>query len=159
MTLTHGSYIMNLIAKPIIKDQYWVVTDGQQKVGNVVADSNGYQVKVNGINARFDTAIDLQKKTKINFQTIKLERNTEIPYSEYPTTKKVYNSILDIKRKLHLYTKTNKSKCYYAAGWFAINQNNHFEAIFCPKYIFIQRYPYYGPFKTQVEAENMINNL
>ena len=29
-----------LVAKPIIKDQYWVVTDGEQKVGNVIAELN-----------------------------------------------------------------------------------------------------------------------
>ena len=58
----------------------------------------------------------------------------------------MFNSILDIKRKLHIYTKTQKSKCYYAAGWYSIKQNTEYATIFCPKYIFIQRYPYYGPF-------------
>lgn len=150
----------NLIAKPIIKDQYWVVTDGQQKVGNVVADGSGYHVKVNGVDTKFNTTADLQKNTKIHFQTIKLDRTkSQVPYSDYPTTKKVYNSILDVKRKLHLYTKTLKSKCYYAAGWFVMNQNNQYEVTFCPKYIFIQRYPYHGPFKSKDEAENMINSL
>ena len=32
----------------------------------------------------------------------------EVPLSEYPTTGKVSNSILDIKRKLHLFTKGSK---------------------------------------------------
>ena len=26
-----------LVAKPIIKDQFWIVTDGEKKVGNVLA--------------------------------------------------------------------------------------------------------------------------
>jgi len=26
----------NLIAKPVVKNQYWIVTDGKQKVGNVL---------------------------------------------------------------------------------------------------------------------------
>jgi hypothetical protein len=37
---------MNLIAKPIVKNQYWVVTDGEKKVGNVIADGSGYDVKI-----------------------------------------------------------------------------------------------------------------
>ena len=37
-----------LIAKPIIKNQYWVITDGTNKIGNVVADQNGFDVKING---------------------------------------------------------------------------------------------------------------
>lgn len=149
-----------LIAKPIIKDQYWVVTDGKQKVGNVMADGLGFNVKVNGVSTYFDSSQDLKRDTKIQFQTIKTDRSkTALPFSEYPTTPKVYNSMMDIKRKLHLFTKSPKSKCYHAAGWFAINQNNGFEATFCPKYIFIQRYDYYGPFKTKEEAESLINNL
>ena len=81
----------------------------------------------------------------------------EVPLSEYPTTGKVSNSILDIKRKLHLFTKGTKSKCYYAAGWFVMNHSAEPEVVFCPKYIFIQRYGYSGPFKTENEAKQAIN--
>ena len=31
---------MNLIAKPIVKGEYWVVTDGEKKVGNVIVETN-----------------------------------------------------------------------------------------------------------------------
>lgn len=149
-----------LIAKPIIKDQYWVVTDGTNKVGNVTASGSGFNLKINGKDSHFATTTDIKKKAKIEFQTLKTDRsNAQLPFSHYPTTSKTYNSIFDIKRKLHLFTKNSKSKCYYAAGWYAININNVFEPIFCPKYIFIQRYPYHGPFKTKDEAENIINSI
>ena len=36
----------DLIAKPIVKNQYWVITDGDKKVGNVIADQNGFDVVV-----------------------------------------------------------------------------------------------------------------
>lgn len=151
---------MNLIAKPIIKDQYWVVTDGEKKVGNVVASGTGIELKINGVNSHFDNELDLRKKHKIDFQTIKTNKTKpNLPISNFPTTSKVYNSILDIKRKLHLYTKTSKSKCYYAAGYYVMNQNGANEVVFCPKYIFIQRYKYLGPFKTEQEAQNLINSL
>lgn len=149
-----------LIAKPIVKDQYWVVTDGTQKVGNVTATGSGFSVIMGGTINHFDTTTDIKNKTRIQFQPLKTNKTKiNLPFSQYPTTNKVYNSVLDVKRKLHLYTKTQKSKCYYAAGYFAINQNVNFELVFCPKYIFIQRYPYYGPFKTKEEAENVINNI
>jgi len=150
----------NLIAKPIIKDQYWVITDGNQKVGNLVAEGSGVQLILNGKATRFDSTTELKSKTRIQFQTLKTNRTKiELPFAHYPTTSKVHNSILDVKRKLHLFTKTPKSKCYYAAGWFAVNQNGTYEKVFCPKYIFIQRYSYHGPFKTETEAENVINSL
>jgi hypothetical protein len=63
----------------------------------------------------------------------------------------------DVKRKLHLFTKSNKSKCYHVAGYFMIDQNGQKQVIFCPKYIFIQRYDYQGPFKTESEANSLLN--
>ena len=149
-----------LIAKPIIKDQYWVVTDGERKVGNVQANSAGYEVLLNGSVLQFNNTTDIKKKTKIRFQPLKSNKTkAELPYPEYPTTTKIFNSMFDIKKKLHLFTKTKKSKSYYAAGWFVLNQNGNKEVVFCPKYIFIQRYDYIGPFKTETEANSRINNL
>lgn len=143
-----------LIAKPIIKDQYWVITDGNKKVGNVLADGTGFEVKLNGENSHYTNTQELKKLTKIRFQPIKSNKTkVEMPYPEFPTTNKVYNSMFDVKRKLHLYTKTKKSKCYHAAGWFVIKQNDTKQVIFCPKYIFIQRYDYQGPFKSEIEAK------
>lgn len=148
-----------LVAKPIIKDQYWVVTDGEKKVGNVQANSAGYEVIINGSTLQFNNTKDIQKQTKISFQPMKSNKTkVEMPYPEYPTTTKTYNNMFDVKRKLHIFTKTRKSKCYHVAGWFNINQNGKDETIFCPKYIFIQRYPYKGPFKTETEANSLLNN-
>lgn len=147
-----------LIAKPVVKNQFWIVTDGKEKVGNVIADGSGFEVKLNGGVAHFKNTSAIKKQTHIEFQPPSKEKTKqELPFTEYPTTSKVYNSILDIKRKIHLYTKTPKSKCYYAAGWYVLNQGNEPTVEFCPKYIFIQRYGYEGPFKTQAEANSSIN--
>ena len=150
---------MNLKAKPIIKGEYWVVTDGDRKVGNVVAEGNGYELKIGQNSQHFTTTKAIEKTTSIEFETLKKSGSNENPFSEFPTPAKVYNSVLDVKRKLHLFTKTTKSKCYHAAGWFAIQQNGEYEVIFCPKYIFVQRYAYYGPFKTENEAKSSINSV
>ena len=42
-----------LIAKPVVKDQFWIVTDGNEKVGNVIADGSGFEVKLNGSKTHF----------------------------------------------------------------------------------------------------------
>ena len=148
-----------LIAKPVVKNQFWIVTDGTSKVGNVIADGSGFEVKLNGNKTHFKNTSAIKKQTSIEFQQTKAEKSKkEIPFNEYPTTKKVYNSMLDIKRKIHLFTKTTKSKCYHAAGWYVLYQTEEPNVVFCPKYIFIQRYSYQGPFKTEDEAKSMINN-
>ena len=149
-----------LIAKPVVKNQYWVVTDGDKKVGNVLANGSGFDVKLNGVNTHYKNTSDLKRKTKIEFQTLKTNKSkAQLPFATYPTTSKVFNSVFDIKRKLHLFTKTPKSKCFYAAGYFVINQTGTNEVVFCPKYIFVQRYSYIGPYKSEQEARNMINSL
>ena len=141
-----------LIAKPIIKNQYWVITNGKEKVGNVVASGSGYELKIHGATSYFDSTKTIQKQANIEFQAAPNKAKKELAFSPFPTTNKVHNSILDVKRKLHLYTKTAKSKCFYVAGWFLVQQGSSFEPIFCPKYIFIQRYKYTGPYKTEAEA-------
>ena len=147
-----------LIAKPVVKNQFWIVTDGKEKVGNVIADGSGFEVKLNGNKTHFKNTNAIKKQTSIEFQTIKVDKHKkEIPFNEYPTTKKVFNSILDIKRKIHLFTKTQKSKCFHAAGWYVLYQGDEPTVTFCPKYIFIQRYEYLGPFKTEDEAKKLIN--
>ena len=147
-----------LVAKPIIKDQYWVVTDGERKVGNVQANSAGYEVILNGSTHQFNNTDDIKKQTKIKFVHLKSDnRKIEYPYPDYPTPKTTHNDVFDVKRKLHLFTKSPKSKCLHTAGWFTLTMTDTPEVIFCPKYIFIQRYPYQGPFKTEDEARAAIN--
>ena len=151
---------MTLTAKPIVKNQYWVVTDGEKKVGNVIAEGSGFNVKLNGHHTHYKNTSDIKRKARIEFQTLKTNKTkVELPFASYPTTGKIYNSMFDVKRKVHLYTKTAKSKCYHAAGYYVMNQNNGNEVVFCPKYIFIQRYRYIGPYKTEAEAKSMINSL
>lgn len=148
-----------LVAKPIVKNQFWIVTDGNKKVGNIEANNAGYGVQVNGTFLQFNNTEEIKKKAHIKFEPLKSNKTkASIPYPEYPTTARTYNSILDIKRGLHLFTKTKKSKCLHAAGYFVIDQNGTKQVIFCPKYIFIQRYDYSGPYKTESEAKSKINN-
>jgi len=146
---------MNLVAKPIIKNQYWVVTDGDKKVGNVVAEGSGFDVKIGNNIEHYNTTKAIQKTTNIEFSKIEKSKVSGPPFAVFPTDRTtIYNSVLDVRKKLHLYTTTPKSKCYYAAGWFAIKQGAEYTSIFCPKYIFVQRYDYIGPFKTEREANS-----
>jgi hypothetical protein len=119
-----------LIAKPVVKNQFWIVTDGKEKVGNVIADGSGFEVKLNGNKTHYKNTNIIKKITNIEFES----------------NKKVDKS-------------TPKSKCYHAAGWYVINQGNDPVVTFCPKYIFIQRYPYQGPFKSEEDAKKMINSV
>jgi hypothetical protein len=154
----------NLIAKPVVNNQYWIVTDGKHKVGNVLATGSGFEVKIGNEKKEYPNTKLIATKEHIEFvKPIKGVHKENNPYSVYPTGKsKVFNSILDVKRKIHVFTKTAKSKCFHAAGWFVIRQGTELSTVLCPKYIFVQRYDCFGPFETETEAndiKDMINRL
>lgn len=152
---------MNLKAKPIIKNEYWVVTDGKKKVGNVIHEGSDYQVILDNQLETYASTKDIEKSKKIEFEKIiKTTKPHNPTFAVYPTaSNRVYNNYYDVKRKLHIFTKTPKSKCYYVAGWFAIKQTDEYSIIFCPKYIFVQRYDYLGPFKSKDEVKSSINSV
>lgn len=144
-----------LIAKPVVKNNYWIVTDGDKKVGNVLATGSGFEVKVNGQSKHFTNTKTIQAAENIIFLPTEKSTKKELPFALFPTTGNVYNSYLDVKRRLHLFTKTKQSKCFHVAGWFAMEHS----VVLCPKYIFIQRYSYQGPYKTKDEAIAALNIL
>lgn len=150
---------MALKAKPIIKNQYWVVTDGSKKVGNVIAEGSEFMVKIDDTIEHYASTKAIEKSKQIEFvKTVKSGEVTQPPFAVFPTdSNRIFNSFYDVKRKLHIFTKTPKSKCYYVAGWFSVKQTDIFETIFCPKYIFVQRYEYTGPFKSEEDLNISIN--
>jgi hypothetical protein len=150
--------IDDLVAKPVVKGQFWIITNGNKKVGNITANNAGYGVDLDGTSLQFKNTNEIKNNAKIKFEPLKTNKiKAKTPYPEYPTTPRVYNSMFDVKRGLHLYTKSEKSKCFHAAGWFVIEHNGEPQISFCPKFIFIQRYPFAGPFKTKEEAQLQIN--
>ena len=120
--------MIKLKAKPIIKNEYWVITDGTKKVGNVIAEGSGFDVKIGDKIEHYTTTKQIEKKVQIEFEKLDTKQTiNEPPFAVYPTDRtKIYNSVLDVRRKLHLYTTTNKSKCYHVAGWFCIKQGQEY---------------------------------
>jgi hypothetical protein len=150
-----------LIAKPIVKNQLWVITDGTTKVGNIEANTQGYSVKIGGTTHSFSTTKSIEKNIHLVFEKPpKPKKELDLTYAHWPTdTKTTYNNFFDVQRKIHVYTKTEDSKCYYTAGYFNIKTGNDWDTVFCPKYIFIQRYPYQGPYVTKTEAQRELNTV
>jgi hypothetical protein len=145
---------MSLIAKPIVKNQLWLITDGNSKVGNLQSTGEGFNLKIGNNQVHFDSTKTIEKMLAIEFQRPHTSKKISLPYATWPTDGKTFNNVFDIKKKIHLYTKTKKSRCFHAAGYFKIKLNNGWGTIFCPKYIFIQRYEYKGPFRSTDEADN-----
>jgi hypothetical protein len=56
-----------------------------------------------------------------------------------------------------LFTKSNKSKSLYCAGYYIIGFDKGWVKSFCPKLITIERYQFKGPFKTDLEMRQALS--
>lgn len=146
---------MTLIAKPVIDKQFWILQENNNKVGNIEACDGGYQVKINNqVIAQYKTIKLVERNINVTFETVpKPEKKTSNIVHGYQAAGRVYNPVWDVPQKLPVYTKTKKSKSWYAAGWYTVKKGRHWTAEQDPKLIVLKRYPYHGPYHTKKEAE------
>lgn len=151
-----------LIAKPVVKNKFWVVEERGAKVATIQAVDDGTFVYVtSNRREKFPTIKNLSKQYSIVFdkQKKKITPTQGNQIYGYPTSSKPYNELYDIVRKLPVYTKLSKSKSYYCAGYYVINYDNHWIKEYCPKLITLNRYNFIGPFKTDAEAINELRKI
>jgi hypothetical protein len=148
---------MTLIALPVVDKQYWILKENDRKVGNVEACNGGYQVKINHQVAQFKTIKLAARTANIEFEPAPKIAKPKINIDQiygYAVAGRVYNPVWNVAQQLPVYTKTSKSKSWFAAGWYNVKKGRHWRAMLAPKLITLQRYPYQGPFYTQEEADN-----
>ena len=147
---------MTLVAKPVVDRKYWILQKDNRKVGNVEACDGGYQVKINNQVEQFKTIKLLEKRTQIRFESIVKSQPKQTKSQEvygYPTVGRVFNGLWNVQNKLPLYTKTSKSKSWYAAGWYQVKKGRNWKTVHDPKLILLQRYEYQGPYYSKEEAQ------
>jgi hypothetical protein len=142
-------------AKPVVADRYWILKKDDRKVGTVEADEQGLRVRINGRTQKFQDMPVARRQAEIDFQPA--YRVTPQPRDQvhgYSTGCRVHNAMWDVRRRLPLFTRTAKSKSWYAAGWYQIQQHQRWSIVRNPKLIILDRYQYQGPFATQEQAHN-----
>lgn len=149
---------MTIVAKPIIDKKYWILQENNQKIGNVEACPEGYQVKINNQIEQYKTIKMVEQRVHVRFEpAIKNSAKTTTNLVHgYPVAGRMYNPLWDVPKKLPLYTKTNKSKSWFAAGWYRVKKGRNWSVVQGPKLILLQRYPYSGPFHSKEEAEQHV---
>src|SRR6056300_2113317 len=140
---------MTLKAKPILKDRFWIVENDGEKIGTMSLSDDRYMFSSSVETCFFDNTRQMKKKFGVNIEwgdEITLsDASTNYTVHNYPTSVKPYNEMYDVKRKLPLFTKSNKSKSAYCAGYYFIHFDKGWVKSFCPKLITIERYEYRGP--------------
>jgi hypothetical protein len=150
---------MNAVAKPVVKNKYWIVEEGGNKVATIQAvEEGGFAFVHDNTREKFASIKMISKKYNIEFvkaEKTKTPKNSDV-YG-FPCKGHSYNEIYDVARRLPIYTTSAKSRSYFCAGHYLIKFNNSWIKEFCPKLITLNRYEFVGPFKTETELQEYKN--
>ena len=143
-----------IIAKPVIANQYWILHQDNQKVGNIEACDGGYQVKINNSISQYRTIDMAAQRAQIEFvpADATADHKPNLVHG-YPAAGRVHNAVWNIPLKLPLFTRSAKSKSWFAAGWYAVYRNRTWRVVQDPKLITLERYQYRGPFQSEQQAQ------
>jgi hypothetical protein len=137
-------------AKPI-SSKFWILKEGSAKIGEVNNTQSGFALSIKGKKKTVFQTLDMLKiKTGIVFSgEPPLTKNTELTLIHgYPVLNNAYNAVWDLKLRLPLYTRTQDSKSWFAAGYYSINIRGKWKTILSPKLIILERNTYHGPYKS-----------
>lgn len=153
---------MNVKAKPVLNDKFWIVESNGERIGTLSKNDDGYILAKKGDVQVYQNKNQLKKQVGLQFIIDELSnKNTKESHDVhgYPCKGEPYNSMFDIQRKLPLFTKSEKSKSVYCAGYYLIKFNVNWLKSFCPKLITIERNDYIGPFKTEIEMKEKLKHV
>ena len=154
---------MSLKAKPVLQGKFWIVEQDGQKVGTMsYNEEQRYMFSSAAETCFFDNTRQMKRKFGIDIEWGDAVSNIEAVESNkeihgYPTSVCPFNSMYDVKQKLPLFTKSEKSKSLYCAGYYIIRFEKGWVKSFCPKLITIERYEAQGPFKTALEMKQALS--
>ena len=150
-------------AKEILKDKFWIVESDGQKVGTISLNEEKQYMLSNTNGTRFFKNVKQLAKNldaEISWtSTEPVKESTDLEVHGYPTSCVPYNPVFDVQKKMAMFTKSEKSKSLYCAGYFIIRFDKGWVKSFCPKLITVERYETKGPFKTELEMKQVLSNV
>lgn len=155
---------MTVKAKEILNGKFWIVEDNDVRIGTLSLNEDRYMFSSTNGTTFFDNERQLKKTLGKDMTWSKLDiteshvSNIKEVHS-FPTSTIPYNSMYDVKRRLPLFTKSEKSKSLYCAGYYVIRFDKGWVKSFCPKLITVERYETRGPFKTELEMRTELSRV
>lgn len=153
---------MTIKAKPVLDNKFWIVEDKGVRIGTLSKEDDGFVVSSKGSITFYSDEKHLKNELGKDLFVGKIKKTfdrTSWDVYGYPTRSIPYNSMYDIKRKLPLFTKSEKSKSVYCAGYYLIKFNVNWLKSFCPKMITVERNEYIGPFKNEHDMKAALKNV
>jgi len=157
--------------KPLVDGKFWLVEAEGEKLGTLTKEKKGYSFMRQGRKvdiadlAVFQTLFGITiteeqlKKEKGKKETKEIKDSATYSIYDFPCSSKPYNPIYDVRQKLPIYSKSDKSKSQYCAGYYVIEFRKGWVKSFCPKLITLERYNHRGPFKTEIEMKTVLTAM
>lgn len=143
-----------LIAKPILKNKFWVLEKDGKQIATISALDDQYMLSDSKGSHMFKNFSQIKKRFNFDVERIGTpSENKERSVYGYPTKTVPYNITYNIKKKIPLFSKSKKSKSLFCAGYYIIKFDNGWLRSFCPKLVTVEQYETKGPFKTEEEMK------
>ena len=151
-------------AKTLIQNKEWLIQQDAKKIGSVAKSKKGYVLIRQGKTLPFKDLAEINAHLGVSIiddsgKKIKKDSIDTLSIYDFPCSSKPHQPVFNVRKKLPLFAKSDKSKSQYCAGYYTIKFRKGWVKSFCPKLITLERYPFHGPYKTEVEMKNMLNML
>lgn len=154
--------------KALIDGKFWLIEAEGEKLGTLTKEKKGYSFMRQGRKvdiadlAVFQTLFGIEiteTQLKKEKQSAKAVAGKDHNIYEFPCSSKPFNPVYDVRQKLPIYSKSDKSKSQYCAGYYVIKFRKGWVKSFCPKLITLERYENRGPFKTELEMKTVLSTM
>jgi hypothetical protein len=143
----------------VVENQYWILKKDNRKIGQLEVNEHGNcTIKIHDSVVSYKTIKMAREAIGIEFEPP--ETATPVPSNTvygHEVEGDVFSPLWDVKHKLPLFTREDRSKSWFAAGWYRVKQHRKWKVVQHPKLITLERYAYQGPFHTREDAGGQTN--
>ena len=152
------------IAKVLIPNKSWLLENGGEKVATLSKEKKGYSILCKGQEIKVHDLKEITDRFGITIseEVLKKEKQSKETTKDiygYPVNGRAFGPLWNVQKRLPIYAKSSKSKSLYCAGYYVIRFRKGWVKSFCPKLITLERYPFQGPFKTELEMRTVLNTV
>jgi hypothetical protein len=155
---------MSTIAKVLVPNKFWILESDGEKFATLSKEKQGYSVLCRGQKFDLHDLKEIKERFGITLtnEVIKKEKQSKTTINDiygFPVNGRAFSPLWNVQKKLPIYAKSSKSKSLYCAGYYVIQFRKGWVKSFCPKLITLERYPFQGPFKTELEMRTILNSV
>ena len=151
---------MQLVAKNILPEKFWIIENNDlRKLGTIQVGNDSVKVVIEGKNYvynDFDSALNQLNISTSEEPLSSDSEKSDYSVNNYPVKNKPYNVTYDAGLGVSTYTKSEKSNCYHAAGYFIIGFDFAWAQAYCPKVTTLKQNKFKGPYKSQLEMKEQL---